>query len=302
MAKQKNKILLAKEQAEREIEDAKLLEYRDMINFGGDPLKELMSSFYIMGRSVTGIENINNIRDILMEYKATGNIKLSTPITVTYLTKTLRLIKEIIGDDNIIDIDKSSDFKKMLYANSGRYKRNLRLKSEVDELTGKFIYEIMKMFDRISGIMNAVTFNYDANRSFNDIIYQARKERLINGIEYNSLKLFNSIRNLFAHNVGVSAMVSISANDDMLLKIKAILLEVNINVYDILVRHKERLEVYLISLIKANKESGMLNPLGYAYNDEEYEELKLFVRSLEETNNYKTNCLERIKDARTNLM
>lgn len=302
MAKQKNKTLLAKERAEREIEDAKLLEYRDMISFGGEPLKSLMTEFYRVGRNVSGRENTANIIKVFIEYNATGKIELSTPSAVTSLTKTIRLVRELMSIRDGINLDTATKLEKVKYFSSSAYKKSERLSSDIDSATCRFVYEVSKMFDLISGIINAITLNYDVNRSFNDIIYQARKERLVNGIEYNSLKIFNSIRNLFAHNVGTGAMMYISTDSDMLLKIKAILLEVNVNVHDLVLRHKDRLELYLSTIVKANDDAGFENLIFYKFDEERYEELKVIVRDIEKSNNYKTNCLERITDARTNLM
>lgn len=93
------------------------------------------------------------------------------------------------------------DVEKCYYGGSKEDKKRLNklkplFKKDIKDLQ----LELKYLFDHVESVMQLITFDLNSRNTFNNIIWEMRINNMLNDEEYNLLKIFNKIRNMFIHN------------------------------------------------------------------------------------------------------
>lgn len=79
-------------------------------------------------------------------------------------------------------------------------KRLNKIKPLFKKSMGDLQLDLKYLFDYIESIIQLITFDLTSKNKFNNMIWEMRSNNMLNEEEYNLLKIFNKIRNMFIHN------------------------------------------------------------------------------------------------------
>ena len=96
---------------------------------------------------------------------------------------------------NLKDIEKCYE-----NGNKEDQKRLNKLKPAFKKSMGDLQLDLKFLFDYMESVLQLITFDLTSKNKFNDMIWEMRSNNMLNDEEYNLLKIFNKIRNMFIHN------------------------------------------------------------------------------------------------------
>lgn len=209
------------------------------------------------------IEDCNiNDKDI---FNDNFELSLRLPAVVESLDKLISLFTKIYNKEGVYDI---KEFKRRQTAFSNAYR--------------DFEYKLRSFFDVTESILNILDYSKFNIKSYNDVNKSCFNNNFINKNEFNKLRLFGQIRNMFLHN-NPDIVIEASLSEGILSLLKAVAISVNRLLEKLIITHRFRLYLYSIKdIVTINKDkSTVLSKLDA--KDLKILELKLYemyVRSL----------------------
>lgn len=168
-------------------------------------------------KKVRILEQIEEIVLPMIAMKDGMDVKFKKPNTLVLLkelnTKANKLRDSVRKIDPTItgEFDLYMDPKARKIVKT-KFKNKLK---DISRTMDGFEIEIRLMFDVLESLMNAYCFIYDRHDTFNNTLYLANKNNIITNSEYNSLKAFNALRNMLAHNMTTNVIIDILKSDNI---------------------------------------------------------------------------------------
>lgn len=249
-----NKIAVKEKAKEKQIrlESEKMLKtYKGALRDPNTDISELRNNMITIGNDIKKKRIREVVRHLLLpltiDDRNLDTLTVPTPSPVKLLTELNKKVSVVnkylianVKDRSAINGDSVMFTKEVKEIIANRFPNYIK---EATTIMDSFEIELRLMFDSTESLLNALAFNFDENISFNNLIYKLLNGNVITKVEYNILKLFNSLRNVLAHNLSTEVIMTI-ANANNIMLYKAILLETRDLIVTTSTRNTYRLMCY----------------------------------------------------------